>query len=198
MSIPATIRKVFKNARCVYKKDEIEVALDQMAQAIHAEMSELNPVLLTVLKGGIVLTGNLLPRLDFPLEIDNIYATRYQGAFQGFEEARYQGAAEGFNIVWKYEPSASLKDRTVLILDDILDLGVTLQAIVEYCQKKGASKIYTAVLLNKKVTRAEKGLKNADFVGLTIDDRYVFGYGLDYQEYLRNAPGIYEVAEEDQ
>lgn len=198
MSIPAKIRQVFRNANCLYNKLEIEAALDQMALAIHTEMSELNPILLTVLKGGVVLTGNLLPRLDFPLEIDNIYATRYQGAFEGFDKARYQGAEEGFNLVWKYEPSCSLKGRTVLVLDDILDLGVTLQYIVKYCEQKGASKVYTAVLLDKKVTRAEKGLKKPDFVGLTVEDRYVFGYGLDYQEYLRNAPGIYEVAKEDQ
>ena len=143
-------------------------------------------MLLSVIKGGRLLTGNLFPRLDFPLEIDNVYASRYQGAF------------EGAQLAWKYEPLTSLKDRTVLILDDILDLGVTLQSIMEYCYQKGARKVYTGVLLDKTVTRAPHGLKQADFVALTVDDYYVFGYGLDYKEYLRNAPGIYEVAKEDQ
>ncbi|MCD6047974.1 MAG: hpt 1 [Gammaproteobacteria bacterium] len=187
MSIPAQIRKVFNNAICLFTKHDIETALDAMAISIHNELSEANPILLTVLKGGVVLMGNLLPRLDFPLELDSVYATRYQGAF------------EGSKLEWKYEPKTSLQDRTVLIVDDILDLGITLQAIVDYCYKNGAKKVYTAVLLDKKVVkRPAEGLQKADFVALEVDDRFVFGYGLDYKEYLRNAPGIYEVAPEDQ
>lgn len=186
MSIPTKIRQVLKNATCLYTKQAVETALDEMALSIHNELSELNPVLLTVLKGGMVLTGNLLPRLDFPLEIDNIYATRYRGALQGTE------------LVWKYEPSVDLKDRVVLIVDDILDLGITLQALVEYCYSKNCKKVYTAVLLDKTVERAENSLQQADFRALTVHDTYVFGYGLDYKEYLRNAPGIYEAALEDQ
>lgn len=199
MSIPTEIRKVFNNATCLYTKNDIETALDQLAIAIHNKLADANPILLTVLKGGAVLTGNLLPRLDFPLELDNVHATRYQGAHEGFEAARQQGADVGFGVVWKYEPTTSLKGRTVLILDDILDLGITLQTIVDYCYKKGAEKVYTGVLLDKKVAhRPQEGLQKADFVALDIEDRYVFGYGLDYKEYLRNAPGIYEVAPEDQ
>lgn len=186
MSIPDKIRQVYKNATCLYTKEEVEQALDQMAISIHNELSELNPVLLTVLKGGMVLTGNLLPRLDFPLEIDNIYATRYRGTLQGTE------------LIWKYEPSVDLKNRVVLIVDDILDLGVTLQALIEYCYSKNCQKVYTAVLLNKTIQRAANTLQQADFAALTVHDAYVFGYGLDYKEYLRNAPGIYEAALEDQ
>ena len=186
MNIPAKIRQVFKNATCLYSKQEVESAFDAMAEAIHNELSESNPILLTVLKGGMVLTGNLLPRLDFPLEIDNIYASRYQGAL------------EGRQLVWKYEPSVDLKDRVVLIVDDILDVGLTLQAIVDYCYSKNCKKVYTAVLLDKTINRPEHALKKADFTGLIVHDAYVFGYGLDYKEYLRNAPGIYETALEDQ
>jgi hypoxanthine phosphoribosyltransferase len=186
MSIPAQIREVFRNAHCLYPKAEIEAALDALAIQINNELSEAMPVLLTILKGGIVLTGNLLPRLDFPLEIDNIYATRYGNNFHGTQ------------LTWKYEPATPLKDRIVLVLDDILDLGITLQAIVNHCYEKGAKKVYTAVLLDKKVERPKEGLQHANFVALTVDDRFVFGYGLDYKEYLRNAPGIYEVAAVDQ
>lgn len=187
MTIPNQIRQVLKNAKCLYTKQEVECALDQIATEIHNELSELNPILLTVLKGGMVLTGNLLPRLDFPLEIDNVYATRYQGTLSGSE------------LAWKYEPLINLKDRVVLIVDDILDLGITLQSIIDYCYSKNCTKVYTAVLLDKIVQRPEQGLQKADFAALSIThDAYVFGYGLDYKEYLRNAPGIYETAAEDQ
>lgn len=182
MSLPKKIQEIYRTATCLYNKQEIEVALDEMALAIHDELALLNPVLLTVLKGGIVLVGNLLPRLDFPLEIDNVHATRYQGAVAGGE------------LIWKIKPEVPLRDRVILILDDILDLGITLAAVVAYCQEQGAKKVYTGVLVDKKVTRSPVGLAKADFVALTVEDRFIFGYGLDYQEYLRNAPGIYEVA----
>jgi len=84
------------------------------------------------------------------------------------------------------------------VVDDILDTGITLRATVELCEKLGAKEVYTAVLIDKKKPRKSKGLEKCDFVGLTIDDRFVFGYGLDYGEYLRNVPGIYAVAPEDQ
>lgn len=186
MSIPAKIRQVFHNSKCLYTKSDIETALDAMALQIHNELSEQNPVFLTILKGGIVLAGNLLHRLDFPLEIDNIYASRYGNQFKGN------------TLEWRYEPKTPLKDRAVLILDDILDLGITLKGIVDYCYLKGAARVYTGVLLDKKVQRPKEGLQHADFVALNVEDRFVFGYGLDYKEYLRNAPGIYEVALEDQ
>ncbi len=182
MSLPKKIQEIYRTSTCLYNKNAIETALDEMALAIHNELAELNPVLLTVLKGGIVLVGNLLPRLDFPLEIDNVHATRYQGAVSGGE------------LIWKIKPEVSLKDRVVLILDDILDLGLTLAAVVNYCQEQGAKRVYTGVLVDKKVTRHPQGLSKADFVALHVEDRFIFGYGLDYQEYLRNAPGIYEVS----
>lgn len=182
MSLPKQIQEIYRTATCLYNKRDIEAALDNMALAIHAQLAELNPVLLTVLKGGIVLAGNLLPRLDFPLEIDNIHVTRYQGEVQAGE------------LFWKIKPETCLQDRVVLILDDILDLGLTLSAVVDYCVAQGAQKVYTAVLVDKRVDRSDKGLATADFVALSVDNRFIFGYGLDYKEYLRNAPGIYEVS----
>ena len=186
MILPDHIRAVFNNSICLYNKTEVELALDQMAIDIEAVLSESSPILLTVLKGGMILTSSLLTRLDFPLEIDNIYATRYLDKFEGGE------------LEWRYEPNASLKDRIVLVLDDILDRGITLQHIVNYCYNRGAAKVLTGVLLDKKVDRPAEGLQKADFVGLAVEDRFVFGYGLDYKEYLRNAPGIYEVHSSDQ
>ncbi len=186
MSLPQRIQEVYNKSTCIYTKAQIEVALDEMAKKIHNQLAESNPILLCVLKGGIVLTGNLMPRLDFPLELDCVHATRYRGATQGGD------------LHWKVIPQVQIKDRTILILDDILDGGITLQSIVDFCQQEGAKQVLTAVLLDKTEARLAGGLPHADFSALTVEDRFVFGYGLDYEEYLRNAPGIFEVAPEHQ
>jgi hypoxanthine phosphoribosyltransferase len=91
------------------------------------------------------------------------------------------------------KPSAHLKGRSVLVVDDILDGGVTLAAIIEEIKAVGAEEVYSAVLVDKQHTRLPEGLPKADFVGLTVDDHYIFGFGMDYNEYLRNASGIYVV-----
>jgi hypoxanthine phosphoribosyltransferase len=79
------------------------------------------------------------------------------------------------------------------VIDDILDEGLTLAAIVARCREEGARRVWTAVLVEKQRARAVDF--TADFVGLTVPDRYVFGYGMDYKGYLRNARGIYAVAD---
>ena len=99
-------------------------------------------------------------------------------------------------MFWKVKPSLNLNGRTVLIVDDILDGGVTLACIVEEVKLMGVKDVLTAVLVDKHHKRLENGLKHADFVGLEVDDHYIFGYGMDYNEYLRNAPGIFVVAPE--
>ena len=184
MSIPNKIKLVYENSTCLYSTDEVEDALDRMAINIHERLHDKNPVILCVMIGGLVPLGNLLLRLDFPLEVDYVHATRYCGDIRGGE------------LIWKVKPSLDLKDRTVLVVDDILDGGVTLAAILEEVKLMGASEIYSAVLVDKHNNRVENGLKKADFVGLEVDDHYIFGYGMDYNEYLRNAPGIFVVAPE--
>lgn len=79
----------------------------------------------------------------------------------------------------------------MLIIDDILDEGHTLAAIVEYCRDAGAENVYTAVLLDKQHDRKAYPGMRADFTGLDVEDRYIFGYGLDYKGYWRNAAGIF-------
>lgn len=184
MSIPSHIREVYEKATCLYTTNEVEAALDRMAKSIHQDLEDKNPILLCVMIGGLVPLGNLLPRLDFPLEVDYVHATRYRGDITGGD------------LHWKVKPSVSLKDRTVLVVDDILDGGVTLSSIIDYVKGQGAEAVYSAVLVDKHHKRVENGLKNADYVGLQVDDHYIFGYGMDYNEYLRNAPGIFVVAPE--
>jgi len=184
MSIPFEINTVYEKSTRLFSTKEVEVALDKMAVDIHARLHDKNPVIICVMIGGLVPMGNLLPRLDFPLEVDYIHATRYCGEISGGE------------LHWKVRPSINLQNRTVLVVDDILDGGVTLAAIIEEVKAMGALEVYSAVLVDKHHNRAENGLKNADFFGLEVDDHYIFGYGMDYNEYLRNAPGIFVVAPE--
>jgi len=155
-----------------------------MATAMSYKLATKNPVFVCVLVGGIMTLGNLLPRLNFPLQVDYIHATRYRGDMIGKD------------LQIKSEPQMDLKNRTVVIVDDILDDGITLHAIKDYCKEKGAREVYTAVLVDKDHPRHKAGLKNADFSGLIVDDHFIFGYGMDYSNYLRNAPGIYVVAPE--
>lgn len=184
MSIPKHIQDVYKKSTCIYTVEQVDNALDKMAADITEVLHDTNPLVICVMIGGMIPVGNLLPRLDFPLECDYVHATRYRGAITGGE------------IEWRVKPKASLKDRTVLVVDDILDGGVTLKAILDYCEAEGAEKVYSAVLVDKHHTRVDGGLEKADFVGLSVDNHYIFGYGMDYNEYLRNAPGIYMVSPE--
>src|SRR3989338_2406583 len=113
-SLPNHIRDVFAKSTCLYSKEAVEAALDKMAIEIHDVVAHSNPLFICVVVGGIVVLGNLLPRLDFPLEVDYIHATRYQNKTVGAE------------LKWKMVPQTSLKNRTIVIVDDILDGGVTL------------------------------------------------------------------------
>lgn len=184
MPIPSKIKEVYEKASCLYTTKEVEAALDRMAINIDRELKDKNPILLCVMIGGLVPMGNLLPRLNFPLEVDYVHATRYRGETSGGE------------IHWKLKPSLNLNNRTVLVVDDILDGGITLAAILTEVRNMGASAVYSAVLVDKVHNRDSKGLQHADFVGLEVDNHFIFGYGMDYHEYLRNAPGIFVVAPE--
>lgn len=184
IKLPEDIEQILKKSECLYTKTQIEIALDLMAENMTKDLATANPLFLCVVIGGIVPLGNLLPRLEFPLEVDYIHVTRYRG------ETR------GGNLIWKAEPSGDLSNRTIVVVDDILDSGLTLKEVVDYCHRKGAKKVYTAVLVDKEAARQSNGLQKADYVGLPVDNRYVFGYGMDYKEYLRNAPGIFAVAPE--
>ncbi len=177
---PAEIKRVQAEADLIHSSEAVEAAIEKMGREITAVLSDKNPVILCLMIGGVIPTGKLIPLLDFPLQIEYIHATRYQGE------------TSGGDLRWIRKPAISLQDRHVLIIDDILDQGTTLMAIVEECKNNQAKTIHTAVLVDKQLNR-ERSFKKADFTGVTVPDRYVFGYGMDYKDYLRNAPGIYAV-----
>ncbi len=176
---PAEAERVYREADQLYSLEEVEAAVDRMAGEITERLQDRNPLILCVLTGALIPTGNLLPRLDFPLHIDYVHATRYRGN------------TTGAGLDWIVRPATPLSGRVVLVVDDILDEGITLAAILEECRQAGADEVYSAVLVEKRHER-KNGLV-ADFIGLEVEDRYVFGYGMDYKTYLRNAPGIFAV-----
>jgi len=123
-----------------------------------------------------VFAGQILPRLRFPLDFDYIHASRYGSA------------TRGARIEWRVTPPEGVRERSVLVLDDILDGGETMAAIRERLLALGAKSFCCAVLVEKKLA-AEKPIK-ADFVGLQIADRFVFGCGMDAKGFWRNLPEI--------
>ncbi len=168
-----------RGAECLYSLMDLEGALDRLAQDIQSLLKGPDPLLvLTVMNGGLVTAGHLLPRLSLPLEMDYVHATRYGHNQRGGEALR-----------WLHRPETALAGRRVLIVDDILDRGLTLQAIAESAWAQGAQAVHTVALVQKQL--AEPPAVEADFVGLTVPDRFVFGFGMDYQGLWRNAPGIY-------
>ena len=175
------IQQIQANAELLHSEAEVEAALDNMATEINAVLAELNPIILCVMNGGIVTAGKLITKLAFPLTVDAINVSRYGNQTSGSEQ-----------LNWLQTPVTSLENRTILVVDDILDQGLTLEAIYQYCQEQGATQVYSAVLIEKQLKQAKP--IQADFIGLSVVDRYLYGYGMDYKGYLRNAAGIYACA----
>ena len=174
-------RQVADRADCLATREVMEAALDRMAAAITARLAGTDPLVLCVMTGGVVVAGLLLPRLNFPLRLSYVHASRYRGATSG-------GA-----LAWHYRPSDDIRGEQVLVLDDILDEGLTLDAVIHACRDDGAAGVHSAVLVEKD----RPHVCQADVVGLVVPDRYLYGYGLDYKGYFRNAPGIYAVSGQD-
>jgi hypoxanthine phosphoribosyltransferase len=173
---------VLRQAEVLCSAQTVTAALERLAEAITARLRDCNPLLLAVMNGGMIPTVWLLGRLDFPLQIGYVHATRYRGTTQGGE------------LHWLAPPRLPVEDRVVLVIDDIFDEGVTLKAIVEQLRQAGARTVYSAVLADKQHDRKVPDF-TVDFVGLTVVDRYVFGCGMDYHEYWRNLPAIYAIRE---
>lgn len=170
-------RAMLANAEVVHDEASVQAALDRIADAIRARLAEANPLVLCVMSGGVVFCGQLLPKLNFPLDFDYLHATRYGPETQGGK------------ISWRSAPWIPVKDRVVLVVDDILDEGVTLAAVKESLLHQGASEVLVAVFADKLNGKSKP--VTAEFTGLTVPDRFVFGYGMDARGAWRNLPAIY-------
>ena len=182
MSIsPTQARELLQNSEELFSAEAVQVALHQVAADINARLSNQHPLVLAVMGGAVVFAGQLLPLLNFPLDFDYVQVSRYG-------DARHGGAMK-----WKVEPGENVRGRVVLLLDDILDEGHTLHALHERVMALGASRCMSAVFTDKQHGKAKP--LQADFVGIKVPNRFVFGYGMDVQGAWRNLPAIYAVNE---
>jgi len=178
---PDKARRTLEAAELVASAAEVSAAVARLAHEVSGTLAGSFPLVLCVMRGAVVFAGQLLPQLRFPLEFDYLDLTRYGEATRGGE------------IAWRVTPAAPVAGRTVLVLDDILDEGDTLVAIREKLLAAGARRVCFAVLTEKDTGRAKQ--LRADFVGLRLPDRYVFGCGMDVGGAWRNLPDIYAVKE---
>lgn len=170
------------NSDLICSADEVQAATRRVAEEIGSRLAESYPLVLAVMGGAVVFAGQLLPLLRFPLDFDYIHASRYGAATKGAE------------IDWRVTPPQGVAGRTVLVLDDILDGGETMSAIRDRLLGLGARSFLCAVLVEKMLGR-QKPIA-ADFVGLRIPDRFVFGCGMDAKGYWRNLPDIRAMREQ--
>ncbi len=173
---------LLENAQLIHSAADIQTALDQLSQAITDRLADKDPIIICVMGGGVVFAGHLLTRLRFPLSFDYVHATRY-----GDETV-------GKTLTWHAMPRLDLTDRTVLLVDDILDEGITLKAIQEECYGLGAKHVLTSVFVDKALNKTKP--IDADFVGLTVPNAYVFGFGMDVYQWWRNLDAIYALPPE--
>lgn len=167
-------------AELLYERSTLESVIADMGRKIDAALDGERAVFLPVMNGALIFAGQLALAIRTDLEFDYVHATRYRGA------------TSGSDLHWLREPAVSLVDRVVLLVDDILDEGHTLKAIRDWLFGEGAARVYVAVLCEKRHARRVPGIA-ADFCGVEVPDRYVFGYGMDYNEQGRNLPAIYAV-----
>lgn len=172
---------MLQQADRLHSPEQVETALAHMATRISQKLSGTDPLVVCVMTGGVVPFGLLLPRLQFPLQIDYVHATRYGKKLQGGQ------------LQWISGPHQDPRGRVVLLVDDILDEGTTLAGIESRYRSEGAREVYKAVLVVKNRVRQHD--VKVEFAGLEVPDRYVFGCGMDYKGYLRNVAGIYAEAE---
>lgn len=185
-SVPAwgELKALQSQAECLVSPVKIREVIDSLAADIAETLGDQVPVVICVMNGGLPLTGALLQRWDFLLELDYVHASRYGQA------------TSGGDINWRALPQTDLKDRTVLVVDDIFDEGNTLSAIIDWCAEAGAKSVKSCVLVEKMHDRKNKDLHRPDFIGLQTEDKYLFGCGMDYKGFYRNLEGIYALPED--
>jgi len=175
-------QQLLQQAECIASEETVQAVLVRLAGEIEQTLGDTFPLVLPVMGGAVVFAGQLLPKLRFPLEFDYLHVTRYRGNTTGGE------------MEWRVLPGQNVVGRNVLVLDDILDEGETLAAIRDKLLSMGAARVWSAVLTDK-----DNGLDKpvrADFVGLSVPNRYVFGCGMDAYGLWRNLPAIYALKDQ--
>ncbi len=169
--------EILENSVLIAGREEVKEAVTRMAVDINAHYGNKPIILVAVMTGAIMPAAWLASQLKMPLQMDFIHATRYQGQTEGGE------------LDFRVPPRLNLQNHDVLIVDDIYDIGLTLQLIEKYCESRGARTVNSAVLVRKIHDRETTGNFPA-FIGMEVEDKYVFGCGMDVYEYWRQLDEI--------
>ena len=176
-----SISQALDQADLLIDRPVIDTAIARIADEIARDYRDEVPVYLTIMHGALPFAGQLALELGSrgqDVQFDYLHATRYRGETTGGE------------LVWKHRPATALFGRRVILVDDILDEGYTLQGVRQWCLEQGATDVRLAVLTVKRHDRCVPGIA-ADYMGVEVEDRYVFGFGMDVNEQLRGIPAIY-------
>ena len=168
-------------AECLYDAEAVRFAIDRVAVRIALDLADSRPVVVCVMNGGLPFTAALLARFAFPLEVDYVHAKRYREAAPGEHPS-------GADLCVRVAPAHALEGRNVLLVDDVLDEGETLERLKALVEERGASAVRTAVLVDKAVAGRTFA---ADYAALSAPDRYLVGWGMDYNGWYRNLQAIY-------
>jgi hypoxanthine phosphoribosyltransferase len=178
VTVPERVLEARRTGELLFPADKVIAAIDRLAVRLTVAYAQADPVLLCVLNGGLPFTAALMQRLQFPLELSYVHVGRYGESTRGGE------------LDWHAKPQIPLTDRQVLLVDDIVDEGVTLNALADWCRSEGACEVTSVALLDKDFRNGPQ----ADYAALSCPDRYVFGWGMDFEGYWRNLPEIYALA----
>ena len=176
-------KALLADSEVLFSAAQVNAATSRIAREINRDFADQHPLILSVMGGAVVFSGQLLPQLDFPLDFDIVQASRYGENTVGAQ------------LTWRVAPRDNIVGRNVIILDDILDEGITLAAIVDLVKRTGATSVACAVFCAKdygEEINNRKPLK-ADYVGISVPNRFIFGYGMDVSGAWRNLPAIYAV-----
>lgn len=168
--------RIFAESDLIFDAAQVAAAVQRVADALNESYASRHPLVLSVMGGAVVFTGQLLPKLNFPLDFDFIAASRYGDETTGRE------------LKWRVAPRSNIRDRDVILVDDILDEGITLAAIGDLIREQGAASVVTAVFADKSIAKPKPIA--ADYVGLSLPNRFVFGFGMDVSGAWRNLQEI--------
>lgn len=177
---PRKLSQIIATSECLVKKNEVDSSMKIMADKVEAKLGHMNLIILPIMSGGLVPAGLFLRYFNSNCELDYI------------QISRYGNKTKGGKLNWHQRPHKSIKGRNILIIDDILDQGITLATAISECESLGPKSIHTAVMVKKDISQ-RKGIQDSDFQAMTLPDKYLFGSGLDYHGYFRNLDGIYSL-----
>jgi hypoxanthine phosphoribosyltransferase len=179
VNVPPSVLAARETSERIFSRAAVITAIDRLAVRLTVALAEENPILVCVLHGALPFTAALMQRLQFPLQLTYVHV------------GRYGEGTEGGALTWHARPQLELEGRHVVLIDDILDEGVTMAALKRFCAEAGARRTTGVVLLDKRTVREARGAAPPDHAALDCPDRYVFGWGMDFEGYWRNLPDIH-------